>query len=357
LGDAFVYFGEEEDNDWYFHQGVITMELLLYYCKCPVELVPWRNFWNNKRKSIDSNVISNLLLPASSPRSALVILFWAHDTLVPDNLLSKLYGQLEAFAVKVGLDLTVFPRSSEAAQTRGKVKDILTLDEIAKEAGEYRPVTCFPGRRCVLQEVASFHKRNSSSGCEHTGIQPCRRRGELACIVPNGQGPATSATSRAIGSGGWVWFHQEIVDTFDKIGEFRVFLTTEPSSNGGLRGLREKVIHVCKTLFDNGTILPQEATPEDLSACPSLSMDLLREYAVRTYRRIRERDGWREAFESLEIGVRLDICVSPNREGFFVNEITRWWMADFFSDDILANPKHRVCDAFATAAKNYFFGG
>ena len=61
-----------------------------------------------------------------------------------NDLLSKLYGQLETFSVTVGLDLTIFPRSSEAAQARGKVKDILTLDEIAKEAGEYRPVTCFP---------------------------------------------------------------------------------------------------------------------------------------------------------------------------------------------------------------------
>jgi hypothetical protein len=162
-------------------------------------------------------------------------------------------------------------------------------------------------------------------------------------MVPGRRGP-TSATSRAIGTAGWIWFHQEIVDTF-KIGEFRVFLTTEPSSNGGLRGLRENVIHVCKTLFDKDAILPREATPEDLSACPSLNLDLLREYAVGMYRRIRSRHG-----------VRLDICVSPNREGFFVNEITRWWVADFFSDDILANPKHRVCDAFASATKNYFFG-
>jgi hypothetical protein len=70
---------------------------------------------------------------------------------VSDDLLSKLYAQLEAFVMKVSLDLTVFPRSPEAAQAQGKVKDILTLDEIAKETREYRPVTYFPGRQCVLQ--------------------------------------------------------------------------------------------------------------------------------------------------------------------------------------------------------------
>ena len=355
LGDAFVYFGQEEDNDWYFHQGVVTMELLRHYCKCPIELVPWSTFWNDKRKVVNSKVISELLLATNSPRRALVILFWAHDARVSDDLLSKLYGQLEAFIMKVGLDLTVFPRSSEVAQARGKVKDILTLDEIAKETGEYRPITCFPGRQCVLQDVASFHKRNNSSGCEHTGKMPRNHRGELSCIVSDLRGPATSATSRAISTGGYVWFHQEIVNTFDEIGEFRAFLATEPSSSGELRGLMEKVVHICKTSFDKDTILPQEATPEDLSGCPSLSLDRLRDFAVRIYRRLRERHDWREAFESLEVGVRLDICVSPDRDGFFVNEITRWWFADFFSDDILANPKHRLCDAFARATKHYFF--
>jgi len=40
LGDAFIYF-REEDNDWYFRQEVFTMEILRYYRECPVELVLW----------------------------------------------------------------------------------------------------------------------------------------------------------------------------------------------------------------------------------------------------------------------------------------------------------------------------
>ena len=111
------------------------------------------------------------------------------------------YTQLEAFVVKVGLDLTIFPRSLEVAQARGRVKDILTLGEIAKETREYRPVTYFPGRQCVLQDIASFHKCNDSSGLEHTETKPCTHRGELSCIVPNLRGPATSATSRTISTG------------------------------------------------------------------------------------------------------------------------------------------------------------
>lgn len=126
-------------------------------------------FWNGKRKAVNCKVVSELLLAANSPRCALVILFWAHDVRVSDDLLSKLYAQLEAFVVK-GIQA-------------------------------YRPVTYFPGSQCVLQDIASFHKRNNSSGLEHTGKKPCTHRGELSWIVPNLRGPATSATSRAISTG------------------------------------------------------------------------------------------------------------------------------------------------------------
>ena len=123
-------------------------------------------------------------------------------------------------------------------------------------------MTCFPGRKCVLQGVESFHKRNNSSGCEHTGKKPGTYRGELSCIMTGLHTPATSATSSALSPRGYVWFHQEIVHTFKTIGEFRVYLVTVPSSNGGLRGLTEEVIGVCKTSFEKDNILAQEATPE-----------------------------------------------------------------------------------------------
>jgi len=277
-------------------------------------------FWNGGGKVVSCKVVSELLLAANSPHRALVILFWAHDVRVSDDLLSKLYAQLEAFVVKASLDLTIFPDPWRSPRRGGGSR----TDEIAKETREYRPVTYFPGSQCVLQDIASFHKRNNSSGLEHTGKKPCTHRGELSCIVPNLRGSATSATSRAISTGGCVWFHQEIVNTFNEIGEFRVSLATEPSSSGGLRGLIEKVIHVCKTSFDKDTVLPQEATPEDLSGCPLLNLDRLRDFAVRMYSRLRKRHDQREAFESLELGVRLDICVSPDRDEFFVNEITPW---------------------------------
>lgn len=62
-------------------------------------------------------------------------------------------------------------------------------------------------------------------------------------------------------------------------------------------------------------------------------------------------------FESLELGVRLDIGVSSPADGhrFFVNEITRAWYGDLISFKS-GDPKTRLCGALARAGKDYFFG-
>ena len=62
-------------------------------------------------------------------------------------------------------------------------------------------------------------------------------------------------------------------------------------------------------------------------------------------------------FESLEVGVRLDIGLSPGRTGsapqFFVNEITRWYEASFFSTDICAKPHDQLCTKFAASFSSW----
>ncbi|EME38135.1 hypothetical protein DOTSEDRAFT_29718 [Dothistroma septosporum NZE10] len=62
-------------------------------------------------------------------------------------------------------------------------------------------------------------------------------------------------------------------------------------------------------------------------------------------------------FESLEIGVRLDIGISTAENGhrFFVNEISREWYVDMFSFT-MAVPKTRFVTAIANARNHYFFG-
>jgi hypothetical protein len=60
-----------------------------------------------------------------------------------------------------------------------------------------------------------------------------------------------------------------------------------------------------------------------------------------------------EDFESLEAGVRLDVAIS-NDGRFFVNEITRWYAADFFSLSTLGPPHTQLCSSYATALHEYF---
>lgn len=70
------------------------------------------------------------------------------------------------------------------------------------------------------------------------------------------------------------------------------------------------------------------------------------------------------------MGVRLDVGVGTTmrrrrkEEGkgggekrFFVNEITRFYGADYFSQHTLGAPQQEVCWAFAEAVDGYFGAG
>lgn len=62
-------------------------------------------------------------------------------------------------------------------------------------------------------------------------------------------------------------------------------------------------------------------------------------------------------FQSLEVGVRLDIGISSAEDGhrFFVNEITREWYGDLISYRT-GEPRTRICSALAKARVRYLFG-
>ena len=111
---------------------------------------------------------------------------------------------------------------------------------------------------------------------------------------------------------------------------------------------------------------PQDFT-DDASVRPLTATDL-HDFALYIYDALRSRDDWREHYESLEMGVRLDVGVASKRtlrkEGgkrgrgeekrFFVNEITRFYGADYFSQHTLGAPQQEVCWAFAEAVDGYF---
>ncbi|KAI1522280.1 hypothetical protein PtrSN002B_011989 [Pyrenophora tritici-repentis] len=146
------------------------------------------------------------------------------------------------------------------------------------------------------------------------------------------------------------WFHQEFVPSLQSC-EFRVFIATEPSKKG-IRGRIGQVIAIAKTSFNSDTqaLAVREFLPEDLE--PALTrLDLVR-FALFVFERLRARPDSMIFFESLEVGVRLDIGVANTRtakKAFFVNEITRWYGAHYFSYHICAEPKTQICKAFAGA--------
>jgi hypothetical protein len=77
----------------------------------------------------------------------------------------------------------------------------------------------------------------------------------------------------------------------------------------------------------------------------------LREFAVCIYERLLSLPNAERDYETLWVGVRLDIGVG--RDGlFFVNEVTRWPQADFFPESS-APPHLRLCEAYGEALAKY----
>ena len=182
-------------------------------------------------------------------------------------------------------------------------------------------------------------KRTHSSCSEHVDVAP--RKKSLANLPCRGSPPS-----------GVSWFHQQYVPSFKESGEFRVFIATRRDKNG-IRG---------HTYFGPNdalvtTTLGQQSDLKLLqySGVGVRKLGDLRTYAVSISNRIRERPDWKEKFESMEVGARIDISISPASHGhqFFVNEITREWYGDYFSS-FLENPYTRICQSLAQARAEYF---
>ena len=273
-----------------------------------------------------------------------------------DARLRRSYTALETQVHRSPRSLAIFPALTELEHTCQKTGDLAALDELAT-GKHYRPKTCligkgrhhFPHDGCCLNgEQRYVAKRNNSSCSMHVyemenviSVEP--RRDSSCAELPLGLDR---------------WFYQERLSFLKDIGEFRVFMTTT-SGSGGIRGRYGTHLH---SIFTKPRRTPGFAAfalddyfwSQNLAAhFAPLTQDDLHAFALEVYEGLRARGDWKTYYESLDIGVRLDIGVSSDRR-FFVNEITRIWCGDFFSDQTLAEPKRKIVWAVARALHEYF---
>lgn len=94
--------------------------------------------------------------------------------------------------------------------------------------------------------------------------------------------------------------------------------------------------------------------------CETVTLERLHAFSPDIVERLRGFGS--PCYESLEVGVRLDIGVADGRQGrggkaFFVNEITRWYNGHYFFITTLAEPKTQICNAFAKSFKRFVQSG
>ncbi|KAH8621760.1 hypothetical protein IG631_23637 [Alternaria alternata] len=274
-------------------------------------------------------------------------------------------------------------------QEREKLGNIGALDEVARSSPPkfaWRPKTCLGIGACVPRDCDKTVHRRAHGGCathvrvvdekdrkhkEHEHVTECGERYQLTCDpgthtleTPSHRGGGGKNTTSKKGQSSKKrkqsdkkpehWFHQEIVPSLPNC-ELRVFIATEPGEED-IRGRTGRILISAKTAFVKGQALAvRKFLPEDL--VPGLTQSGLESFALFIFRRLRERAN-SMVFESLEVGVRLNIGVADNGSvgKSFVSEITRWYGAHYFSLHLSAEPKTQICKAFGYAFSAFLNG-
>ena len=349
LGPAFVTSRKQQPD---IHQGVVTMLLFKELSKCDVVLRKWDRFLRAVMDKSETEAMKLFRDANGQPLSTAILLSWTEEKSWLEDEMAQFYQRLERLRAYHGAIIHILPCYTEALQERAKLPDIRALDEIAAKKGQYRPKTCYPGELCCLQkEEKTVHKRQDSCGSDHVRLQMKAHRSSLTCFTTSSD-PPTKLNAP-------LWFHQQFVDTFKQFGEFRAFIVAEPDPTG-LRGRKGKIVcfaHTDWSTKDSAEIYIYAGNNRRLRDfhCKNLTQQSLDKFCLDTYEELRARPDWKEKWESLEIGGRLDVGVSPTpgNEEFWVVEPTRFHGADFFSEDILPEPKHILCEEFAKSISRY----
>ncbi|KAF2818334.1 hypothetical protein CC86DRAFT_337369, partial [Ophiobolus disseminans] len=323
-----------DNGGYYVHQGLVT--LLALKSLNTISVVA--HTWDWLSQQLRNNQLSSSYKDDNG-QSTHGILFLHWTTNEPTTpTLDTVYNAVRLLKHTHGASFRVYPNESESWQERAKLGDIRALDDVARSAPStfsYRPKTCFGHNTCKLQDCQKTVHKRTHSGCA-THVYPSKK-------------PTYDADSSTH------WFHQEFVPALQRC-EFRVFIATEPDEKGH-RGRTGRVVAIAKTAFDQDTkaLAAREFLPEDLGA--PLTRSDLEQFALFVFESLRAQTDSMTFFESLEVGVRLDIGVGDNgtliKSKLFVNEITRWYGGHYFSHHICAEPKTQICKAFAHAFNAY----
>lgn len=255
--------------------------------------------------------------------------------------------------------LRMFPSAEELEHAQQKVGDIRALDQIAKRAPcrwSFRPITCDSMSECQLN-FNSVLKRTHSCGSEHVIVHPTAAdlSRHLQCLSRQRR-----MSRRQACQGVGRWFHQEFVAGLRSEGEYRVFIITTGDTLA-LRQRRGVVMEMIHTLeLPNKELVVTVLRLDSMlrgKPCIYDNNDLkeLEEFALYIFNALRSRSDWSTKYESLEIGVRLDVGVSlaSGQRQYFVNEVTRIYEADIFAE-WLAQPGTHICKAVSRAIEEVF---
>lgn len=301
-------------------------------------------FWNG------SQVLDGRWNAVPVPRPRIFIGHWPQDR--DPAVIGELWAQLqETYGAQECKESRMFPSMQEVEWAEGKIGDVQALDDIAGTMGtpdNYRPRTCM-GTDCLI-DGASVMKRSRSSCGAHVRVTP--QNSEMKKKLPCKQG----ASGKNLLDKQPRWFHQEYVESLINIGGFRVVVTTVSDANA-LRGRRCKVSEIFHTFDNQETSMLVSVLDErsDFVMSGGRTVQELKAFTVDVCEMLRARSDWKEHFETLEIGVRLDVGISSEQDGsrFFVNEIIRIFYGDLFSY-YTASPYVGICKAIARAAGDHF---
>jgi len=350
LGHGFVF--RLPDDVQRMHQGVAMMQILKFTHRRNVECHPLRSITSETPPSFNLSLSSNAW-------DVVFVLDYDNDLECAAKLgnLARLVREWS----NSGRRCRLFPSFTEFEWDNFRVHDISALDEVAEQAAKagkheysYRPRTCHSYKKglCTLQNQHTVLKASHSSQSKYVIDLGSNRHQNLQCRLSGDceEIHSEDACPR-------LYFHQEMISGFDKIGEFRALIVTKPNS----RGLRkrepiiESIIHLRYKGSSARTpcfaVTGSEAFWHEIAP---LNIFKLREFALFVYKSLRKRRDWKEHFETLEVGARLDIGVCLGRPPrFFVNEVTRFQQGSWHSISA-AQPHLGFASAFATALNDYF---